>query len=250
MVEFVYTRIKLIFSDAVFRWPSSLPNTMSETFQCETSHTSLSYVVCIALKGLPSVFNLIHLLMCLVVLHATFRSQLAEKNESHALTFPVRKRLQFPLCAFVITNKVMTSAHTTPNKTAELPDLCIPFEFYCRVPQLIMFYIYCCIPNCNWMELNTPNVKSLNAVCLFALSPAFSMLTRPALRLRRLAAHLCEATMSTNHSSSSLPSPASGKAATAAILIIGDEILKVCYCADIHMKLWCVYVFCQTPFTK
>lgn len=77
------------------------------------------------------------------------------------------------------------------------------------------------------MKLNTPNVKSLNGVYLFALSPSFSMLTQPVLRLRRLAAHLCKATMSTNHSSSSPPSPASGKAATAAILIIGDEILKV-----------------------
>lgn len=52
------------------------------------------------------------------------------------------------------------------------------------------------------------------------------MLMRPVLRLRRLAAHLCEATMSTNYSSTSPPSPASGKAPTAAILIIGDEILK------------------------
>lgn len=77
------------------------------------------------------------------------------------------------------------------------------------------------------------------SMCFFSpSSPAFPMLTRPVLRLRRLAAHLCEATMSTNHSSSSLPSPASGKAATAAILIIGDEILKVNTSFDvIHMKL-------------
>lgn len=60
------------------------------------------------------------------------------------------------------------------------------------------------------------------------------MLMRPVLRLRRLAAHLCEATMSTNYSSASPPSPASGKAPTAAILIIGDEILKVNTKFDVH----------------
>lgn len=53
------------------------------------------------------------------------------------------------------------------------------------------------------------------------------MLSRSTLRLRRLAAHVCEATMSTNHFGSSPPSDTSGKAPTAAILIIGDEILKV-----------------------
>lgn len=71
--------------------------------------------------------------------------------------------------------------------------------------------------------------------CAFSpSSPAFSMLMRPVLRLRRLAAHLCEATMSTNYSSTSPPSPASGKAPTAAILIIGDEILKVNTRFDVH----------------
>lgn len=62
---------------------------------------------------------------------------------------------------------------------------------------------------------------------LLSSSQVFSMLSRSVLRLRRLAAHVCEATMSTNHFGSSLPSDTSGKAPTAAILIIGDEILKV-----------------------
>lgn len=45
-------------------------------------------------------------------------------------------------------------------------------------------------------------------------------------RVRTLAAHLSKATMSTNHQSSSLSSAGNGDAPTAAILIIGDEILK------------------------
>ncbi|XP_068180000.1 FAD synthase [Antennarius striatus] len=52
------------------------------------------------------------------------------------------------------------------------------------------------------------------------------MLSRAVVRLRTLAAHLCKATMSTNHLSAS-PLPEATKASsTAAILIIGDEILK------------------------
>lgn len=45
--------------------------------------------------------------------------------------------------------------------------------------------------------------------------------------MRRLTAQLSRATMSVDKQSSSLSSAASGDAATAAILIIGDEILKV-----------------------
>lgn len=44
--------------------------------------------------------------------------------------------------------------------------------------------------------------------------------------MRRLTAHLCKSTMSTNHQVSSPSSAANGVAPTAAILIIGDEILK------------------------
>lgn len=46
-------------------------------------------------------------------------------------------------------------------------------------------------------------------------------------RVRRLAAHLSKATMSTNLQSNTSSSAANGDAPTAAILIIGDEILKV-----------------------
>lgn len=46
-------------------------------------------------------------------------------------------------------------------------------------------------------------------------------------RVRRLAAHLSTAAMSTNVQDSSSSSAVNGDAPTAAILIIGDEILKV-----------------------
>ncbi|KAM9309116.1 FAD synthase [Pholidichthys leucotaenia] len=55
---------------------------------------------------------------------------------------------------------------------------------------------------------------------------SFPKLSRAAVRVRRLAAHLSNATMSTNPQSSSLSSPPNRDAPTAAILIIGDEILK------------------------
>ncbi|XP_070691381.1 FAD synthase isoform X2 [Pempheris klunzingeri] len=55
---------------------------------------------------------------------------------------------------------------------------------------------------------------------------AFPKLSRAAVRVRRLATQLCEAAMSTNHQGSSPSSAANGDAPTAAILIIGDEILK------------------------
>ncbi|XP_072250341.1 FAD synthase isoform X1 [Leuresthes tenuis] len=51
-------------------------------------------------------------------------------------------------------------------------------------------------------------------------------LSRAAVRVRRLAAQLSTAAMSTNNAGSSSSSAASGDAPTAAILIIGDEILK------------------------
>lgn len=70
-------------------------------------------------------------------------------------------------------------------------------------------------------------MNSVLSISLLPSSPAFSMLSRPVVRLRRLAVHLCEATMSTNHWGSSPSSAANGEAPTAAILIIGDEILKV-----------------------
>lgn len=59
--------------------------------------------------------------------------------------------------------------------------------------------------------------------------PSFSFpkLSRAVVRVRRLAAHLSKATMSTNLQSNSSSSAANGDAPTAAILIIGDEILKV-----------------------
>lgn len=56
------------------------------------------------------------------------------------------------------------------------------------------------------------------------------MLRRPVLRLRRIAAHLCEATMCTNYQGSPPSSTNNKEAPTAAILIIGDEILKVIQC--------------------
>ncbi|XP_012721272.2 FAD synthase isoform X1 [Fundulus heteroclitus] len=51
-------------------------------------------------------------------------------------------------------------------------------------------------------------------------------LNRAAVRVRRLAAQLSKAAMSTNSQGSSSPPAVSGDAPTAAILIIGDEILK------------------------
>ncbi|KAF3839732.1 hypothetical protein F7725_018449 [Dissostichus mawsoni] len=55
---------------------------------------------------------------------------------------------------------------------------------------------------------------------------AFPNLSRTVVRVRRLAAQLSKATMSTNPHGSSSFSKANGDAPTAAILIIGDEILK------------------------
>ncbi|XP_033984060.1 FAD synthase isoform X1 [Trematomus bernacchii] len=55
---------------------------------------------------------------------------------------------------------------------------------------------------------------------------AFPNLSRTVVRVRRLAAQLSKATMSTNPHGSSSFSEANGDAPTAAILIIGDEILK------------------------
>ncbi|XP_008287120.1 FAD synthase [Stegastes partitus] len=55
---------------------------------------------------------------------------------------------------------------------------------------------------------------------------SFCNLSRAAARVRTLAAQLSKATMSSNHQSSSSSSAANGDAPTAAILIIGDEILK------------------------
>lgn len=61
-------------------------------------------------------------------------------------------------------------------------------------------------------------------------SLAFSKLSRATVRVRRLAAHLCKATMSTDRQGSSPSTAGNGDAPTAAILIIGDEILKVIWC--------------------
>lgn len=68
-----------------------------------------------------------------------------------------------------------------------------------------------------------------NVVNRFPLcsSLAFSKLSRAAVRVRRLTAQLCKVTMSTNHQDSSPSSAVNGDPRTAAILIIGDEILKV-----------------------
>ncbi|KAL3980719.1 ephrin-A [Sarotherodon galilaeus] len=55
---------------------------------------------------------------------------------------------------------------------------------------------------------------------------SFPKLSRAVVRVRRVAAHLSKATMSTNLQSNSSSSAANGDAPTAAILIIGDEILK------------------------
>ncbi|XP_076594068.1 FAD synthase isoform X1 [Chaetodon auriga] len=54
----------------------------------------------------------------------------------------------------------------------------------------------------------------------------FPKLSRAAVRVRRLVAQLSKASMSTNHQGSSPSSAANRDAPTAAILIIGDEILK------------------------
>lgn len=56
-------------------------------------------------------------------------------------------------------------------------------------------------------------------VLVMSRSPGFLKLSRPVVRLRRLAAQLDKIAMST--------AAANGEAPTAAILIIGDEILKV-----------------------
>ncbi|KAM9851808.1 FAD synthase isoform 1-T4 [Aulostomus maculatus] len=58
------------------------------------------------------------------------------------------------------------------------------------------------------------------------LTRGFPSLSRAAVRVRRLVAQLSPATMSTNIQDSSPSSAANGDAPTAAILIIGDEILK------------------------
>ncbi|KAM3614284.1 uncharacterized protein V6R79_012187 [Siganus canaliculatus] len=55
---------------------------------------------------------------------------------------------------------------------------------------------------------------------------ALPMLSRAVVRVRRLTSHLCKATMSTSPLVSSPSSAASKEVPTAAILIIGDEILK------------------------
>lgn len=52
------------------------------------------------------------------------------------------------------------------------------------------------------------------------------MLSRTVVRVRRLAAQICVSNMSTDHQGSSPSSAGNGDAPTAAILIIGDEILK------------------------
>eukprot|EP00066_Takifugu_rubripes_P014854 XP_011604120.1 PREDICTED: FAD synthase isoform X1 [Takifugu rubripes] len=53
-----------------------------------------------------------------------------------------------------------------------------------------------------------------------------SMLSREAVRVRRLAAHLCKAMSTDRHASSPHSFAVNGGAPTAAIIIIGDEILK------------------------
>jgi len=61
-------------------------------------------------------------------------------------------------------------------------------------------------------------------------SLAFPSLSRAAVRVRKLSAQLSKATMFTTTQASSPSSAANGEAPpTAAILIIGDEILKVMY---------------------
>lgn len=67
----------------------------------------------------------------------------------------------------------------------------------------------------------------VDSIFLVSSSRAIPMLSRGVVRVRRLAAQLCEANMSTLHQSSNPSSAANGEAPTAAILIIGDEILKV-----------------------
>lgn len=77
-------------------------------------------------------------------------------------------------------------------------------------------------------------IHETNACCIpfdhvftyLSSSSCVSMLSRQAVRVRRLAAHLCKA-MSSDHHASSPSFAANGEAPTAAILIIGDEILKV-----------------------
>lgn len=65
-----------------------------------------------------------------------------------------------------------------------------------------------------------------DAPCGFMLIFSLPNLSRAVVRVRTLAAQLSKAAMSTNHQSSSLSPAGNGDAPTAAILIIGDEILK------------------------
>lgn len=79
------------------------------------------------------------------------------------------------------------------------------------------------------MLLEVTNASCISFHCVFtrlSSSSCVSMLSRPAVRVRRLAAHLSKA-MSSDHHASSPSFAANGEAPTAAILIIGDEILKV-----------------------
>lgn len=77
-------------------------------------------------------------------------------------------------------------------------------------------------------------MQETNASCIsfdrvfmhLSSSSCVSMLSRQAVRVRRLAAHLSKA-MSSDHHAPSPSFAANGEAPTAAILIIGDEILKV-----------------------
>lgn len=73
-------------------------------------------------------------------------------------------------------------------------------------------------------------MSSVISICSLSSSLAFPKLSRYVVRVRRLASQLSKATMSTNHQGSSPSSAANGDAPTAAILIIGDEILKVIQC--------------------
>lgn len=75
-------------------------------------------------------------------------------------------------------------------------------------------------------KTNSHNISLDCVFTCFSSSSRVSMLSRQAVRVRRLAAHLCKA-MSSGHHASSPSFAANGEAPTAAILIIGDEILKV-----------------------
>lgn len=79
------------------------------------------------------------------------------------------------------------------------------------------------------MQMRQMYSRCISFVCIvvrLSSSSCVSMLSRRAVRVRRLAAHLCK-TMSSDHHASSPSFAANGEAPTAAILIIGDEILKV-----------------------